>query len=97
MDAVSRLGLANLGDREVSEMIPVEIGEIERFNIVTSPRQATDVEVRAFTEVRVALAQGDKIEARKQRTAHEMALAFAIQQPQGLGLLFPGLRPKGQR
>ena len=82
MDAVNRLGLASVVDREVGEMIP---------------RQATAVEARAFAEVRVALAQGDKVKARKQRTAHELALAFAIQQPQGLGLLFPGLRPKGQR
>ncbi len=61
------------------------------------PRQATDVEARAFAEVRKALDRGDEIEARKQRTAHELALAFALQQPQGLGFLFPGLRPKGQR
>ncbi len=42
MDALSRLGLANVVDREVGEMIPAaearrgELGEIDRFRIVTS-------------------------------------------------------------
>ena len=35
--------------------------------------------------------------ARKARAEHELRVARAIAQPQGLGLLFAGLRPKGQR
>ncbi len=60
-----------------------ELGEIERMRVVTGPER------RAFADMTK--------DARRQRTAKEMARAFAIQQPQGLGLLFPGLRPKGQR
>ncbi len=36
-------------------------------------------------------------EAKAQRAAHEQQVARALQQPQGLGFLFAGLRPKGQR
>lgn len=32
--------------------------------------------------------------ARQRRTEHERRVAMALQQPQGLGLLFPGLRGK---
>lgn len=60
-----------------------ELGEIERMRIVSGP------ELRAFEPMTQ--------DGRRQRTAKEMARAFALQQPQGLGLLFPGLRPKGQR
>lgn len=50
-------------------------------------------EVRAFTALDVA----DRKMVARLRTERERRIAMAIGQPQGLGLLFAGLRPKGER
>lgn len=69
--------------------------------VVSSPalQPPTDVQrtLSAYAQARQIQAGADKRERAKARTAHERATAYALQQPQGLGMLFAGLRPKGQR
>lgn len=56
--------------------------------------------MRPPTDVRdtlKAMVENDRKAQHAARSREEMRRAFALQQPQGLGLLFAGLRPKGQR
>lgn len=95
----------------VPALIPCEVGTVDRFvihrsapvmrDVVISPvlKPPDDVQrtLSAYAQARQIQAGASKREQRAARTAHERATAYALQQPQGLGLLFPGLRPKAQR
>jgi hypothetical protein len=85
------LGAPGGDQTAVAEVRRGELGEIERVRIVTGP------ELRSFAALREAIDANDAKAARVKRTTQEMARAFALQQPQGLGFLFPGLRPRSQR
>lgn len=63
-----------------------ELGELDRFRVTKS-----------IQAVQPLLAAADEKLTRQRRTEHERRVALALQQPQGLGFLFPGLRPKNQR
>lgn len=70
------------------------IHRFERFTfIVSKPKQRVSLAQRTPPH----LAPDATPEQRRLRTLKEQALASALQQPQGLGLLFAGLRPKSQR
>lgn len=70
-------------------LIPCEVGIVDRFRIKTTPP-----EVQATISANARLREKQQHAA---RTREEMRRAFALQQPQGLGLLFPGLRPRNER
>jgi hypothetical protein len=60
-------------------------------------RTATPEEAQVFADARRAMGEADERIRHQQRSDHERRVARAIAQPQGLGLLFAGLRPRGQR